>query len=198
MGRFHSLDERGVHEGYVVGHVPRDWVPTTAATAIGSTRPVAVLGHYSPRSPLRELGSLEADRQHDIHGIAVVGYACTCGWRSPYSETQAPVEWSPSIVHWSDSLEDELAEKWWAPHVETELQRAERSSRGQSTGDRVHVALDLPRQVAIDLLAFLNSLGNNDLNAIMKRLGDERTESANEGLGELEYELELLLRKRES
>lgn len=198
MGRFHSRDEQGVHEGYVVGYVPRDWMPTAAATAIGSTRPVAVLGHYSPRSPLRELGALEADRQHDVHGIAVVGYACTCGWRSRYREEQASVEWSPNIVHWSESLEGELAQECWAPHVEAELRRAERFSRGQSTGDRVHVALDLPRQVAVDLLAFLNSLGNSDLNGIMKHLGDERTESANVGLSELGDELALLLWKRDS
>jgi hypothetical protein len=195
MGR---LDETGKHEGYVVGYVPRDWVPRASATAIGSSRLVAVLECYGTGVPLRELGIVADDHEHDIHGIRIIGYACSCGWRSPYRELGKPFEWSPSIVHWSEWTEDLLAQTWWRPHVQSEARRTEQLNQGQSIRDSIHVALDLPRKVATDMLLFLNSLGNSDLNRVMQRptaeLNHDRADSANLGLCELGEELEMLLR----
>lgn len=196
MGRFHERDEHGEHEGYVVGYVPCDWVPTAAATAIGSSRPVAVLDkRYGTGGVLRELGLLAADRDHEVHGICVVGYACSCGWRSPYREQLPPVEWSPNVVHWSEWIEDLLAKKWWVPHIHAEQRRAEQLNRGHSTSDSVYVAVDLPRRVAVDLLALLNAFGNSDLKRL--GLGSEREESANLGLCELGEELARLLQEQQ-
>jgi hypothetical protein len=194
MGRWHERDERGEHEGYLVGYVPRDWVPTASAAAIGSSRPVAMLEHHGTRIPLRELGLLAVDREHDVHGICVAGYACACGWRSPYRELGQPLEWSPCIVHPSEVLDDMLAQKWWNPHVQTEVRRTEQLNHGHSTANSVHVAIDLPRQVATDLLSLLNSLGNSGLNQPMKHLSPQRADSANLGLLKLAAELEQLLR----
>jgi hypothetical protein len=192
MGR---QDETGRHEGFVVGYVPRDWTPTAAATAIGSSRPVAVLEHYSTAS-LRELGVLAADNEHDVHAICVVGYGCSCGWRSPYREIGKTVEWSPSIVLWPEWLEDLLAQKWWLPHVRAETRRTEQLNHGHSASDSVHAALDLPRKVATDLLLFLKSLDRADFKQIARH-GPERAESAELGLRELGQELEALLREGE-
>lgn len=209
MGRLHELDERAEHEGYVVGYVPRDWLPTPAATAIGSSRRVAVLEPYSSRRVLRELGMLAEDRDYDVHGICVVGYACGCGWRSPYRELGRPFEWSPCIVHSSEWIDDLLAEKWWRPHVVREVRRGARSNdeqavtenaefrpmhRHHTMANNVHVPLDLPRQVAADLLTFLNSLGNSDYNRLTKHLTQQQADSANMGLCELGEQLELQLR----
>ena len=194
MGRWHERDERGEHEGYVMGYVPRDWVPTASATAIGSSRPVAVLEHHGTRIPLRELGLLAADREHDVHGICVAGYACACGWRSPYRELGQPIEWSPCIVHPSEWLDDMLAQKWWHPHVQAEVRRTEHLNHGHSTANSVHVALDLPRQVATDLLAFLHSRVQSDISQLPEHSSQQRADSANLGLRELANELEQRLR----
>jgi hypothetical protein len=208
MGRVHELDERGEHEGHLVGYVPRDWVPAPVATAIGSSRRVAVLERYSSRGVLRELGLVADDREYDVHGICVIGYACACGWRSPYRELGTPFEWSPCIVLSSEWLEDLLAQKWWKPHVAAEVRRGTRLNqqavtenaefravhRHHTVANNVHVALDLPREVAVDLLTLLNSLGNSDYVRLTKHLTEQQADSANLGLCELGEELELKLR----
>jgi hypothetical protein len=183
MGR---QDETGRHEGYVVGYVPRRWVPSAAATAIGSSRPVSVLEHYSPGVSLRELGLVDADNEHDVHGIYIVGYACSCGWRSSYREVGTPLEWSPSTVHYSEWLEEMLATKWWKPHIRAEARRTEQLNHGHSANDSVHVALDVPRKVATDLLVFLNALTQGKM--------PKQPGSAHLGLLELSEELAELLR----
>lgn len=193
MGRIHEHDERGAHEGFIVGYVPRDWVPLAAARAIDSTRNVAALEPYGTRGVLRELGMLEADRNIEVHGVYVIGYGCDCGWRSPYYEAGNPLEWTPCVVHWPEWLEERLAEKYWRPHVTAELERTERLNRGHSTGDSVHLALDLSRRLASDLQLFFGSLGNDDFNRIMARQPNERAESALTAIGELEDQLKLLL-----
>ena len=116
MGR---QSENGKHEGYVVAYVPRDWQPISAATDISTSRPVAALGIYGRTMRLRELGTYTGDDEHEIHGICVIGYACSCGWRSPYFEV-TPLEWSPSIVLCSEAVEGLLAKRWWKPHVRSE------------------------------------------------------------------------------
>lgn len=197
MGRIHNLDERGEHEGHVVGYVPRHWVPTGNATAIGSSRPVAALERYSDQGVLRELGMLAPDDTHDIQGICVIGYACACGWRAPYRELGTPLEWSPSIILCPEWLEDSLARRWWEPHVHDAVHAARESDQRRASS-RVELALKLPSEDASNLLAFLNSLGNDDLNHIMKRFPESRVDSANLALGELGHELELLLGERAS
>jgi hypothetical protein len=96
-------------------------------------------------------------------------------------------------MHSSEWLADLLANKWWLPHVRAEGRRTEQLNHGHSTSDSVHVALDLPRQLAGDLLLFLDSLGDSDFARIMARRPKERAESALVALGELEDELKVLL-----
>jgi len=123
MGRFHPNDEGSMHEGFVVGYVPRDWRAVAVARAFDSKRPVAVLQPYRANGVLRELGMLEDERDIEVQGIYVIGYGCACGWRSPYYECGQPLEWAPCIVHRPEWLDEHLARKWWTPHVEQELQR---------------------------------------------------------------------------
>jgi len=124
MGRFHALDERMCHEGHLVAYAPREWIPAPNATAIGSGRPVAVLPRYRPDSWLRELGVRQGDEDFEVHGVLVIGYACSCGWRSPYVEVEPllvqPVEWSGMVVC-SEPLDDRLAARWWDLHVRDAL-----------------------------------------------------------------------------
>jgi hypothetical protein len=125
MGWTHDRDTRGEHEGFVVAYVPRDWLPTPSAAALGSGRPVALV-EYVPgsRGPLRELGVHPLDRDYVIRGFGEVGAACECGWRSPRRNAFGVpgVEWSPNVVERPAQLEEKL-ERLWAAHVEQECAR---------------------------------------------------------------------------
>lgn len=122
MGWLLHKDQRYEHEGYVVAYVPRDWVPTASATALGSGRPVALV-EYIPgsRGPWRELGVQPLDHDYVIRGLGFVGAACECGWRSPRRNAfgVTDLEWTPSSVERPSYIEEKL-EKLWAAHVEQE------------------------------------------------------------------------------
>ena len=90
--------------------------------------------------------------------------------------------------------EDVLARKWWHPHVESALQLDESRSEAHASSTQVHVALELSRQAAIDLLAFLDLLGNTDFKRVTDKLSEERAHAANQALSELADELQLALR----
>jgi hypothetical protein len=126
------MEPTGEHEGYMVGYVPQGWLPLSAAVALHSKRPVAGLPErYGP--PLRELGTVEADREHDVDGVRWVGAACPCGWRSPLRELDTPLEWMPAILLPPPELETEVCALWRAHVVqvyEAELELLDKQ-RGQ-------------------------------------------------------------------
>jgi hypothetical protein len=111
MGFHHELDESGVHEGFAVGYVPRDWVPVRARRVEGGfpvvqardpltpRRPKRFANHYRASAPLREIGSVRADREHEIVGVCIIGAGCTCGWRSEYYELGTPCVYQPCTLN---------------------------------------------------------------------------------------------------
>jgi hypothetical protein len=98
------------------------------------------------------------------------------------------------MVFRSEWLDDTLARKWWHPHVQAELRRTDQLNHGHTTANSVHVALDLPRQIATDLLTFLHSLGDSASNQPTNLSSQPRATSAGLGLRELAIELEQQLR----
>jgi hypothetical protein len=106
---------RGTHEqrfdGFVVGYVPRDWMPRAGAVELRTRRPLARLPERY-RAPLRALGSRACDAELVISGVRVVGAACVCGWRSPLCVGLGPAHWERSAVHVSPRADDALAALW--------------------------------------------------------------------------------------
>jgi hypothetical protein len=120
-----TTDETGEHEGYVVAYVPRDWTAHPTAIALRGERPVAALDPAYARStaPLRELGTHAVDHMMIVHGLRVVGAACTCGWRSPRQLSEPPLEWFPSCLNEPAFDSGSPLVTLWSEHVEHELER---------------------------------------------------------------------------
>jgi hypothetical protein len=98
-------------DGYVVGYVPRNWMPRAGAVELRTRRPFARLPECY-REPLRALGSRACDAELVIAGVLVVGAGCMCGWRSAPCVGLGPARWERSAVHVSLRADAALATLW--------------------------------------------------------------------------------------
>ena len=93
-----DFDPRGIHEGYLVGVVPR----------------------RGPDSWLyRELSSANGDDDRREIPLRFVQVGCDCGWRSPRIEAPMGTHYWPSYVEAPEWFEDDCRKRW-REHVKRE------------------------------------------------------------------------------